>query len=339
MRLLQAELDHVRVAAEGQEQDRLGPVGDLGLFAVLLPVGVGVEVEPPPAVEVGALHAQAAGQRPLQGAGAVDQGAEYPGTHLARLGQGHHPQGGLGDHAQRSLACHQQVHQLVAGGGEGGLAMPQAHRLAAPGDDHGVGQAVQDLAVANAKGRVVVAADGGADGTGSLALRLVGQPQPIGGQLLVQLPDGDAGLDGDRHVGRVDLQDPVHALGLDQDALLPGDHPAAHAGSPGKRHHGQLVLERHLDDLDHLFGVVRHDDDVRQVGHVVVARAPIAAVGHAMDRRVGGPVAENSFELCQRRRQLFLVCHPILQVCKWGKPTVVSRCYPPAYSSRSQMGQ
>ncbi len=112
--------------------------------------------------------------------------------------------------------------------------MPNAHRFATTGNHNGVGQAVQDLAVADAKGRVVVAADGCADGAGSFALRLVGQPQSKGSQVLVQFPDGDAGLDRDRHVFGIDLQYPVHALCLDHDAAFPGDHPSPHTCPSGK---------------------------------------------------------------------------------------------------------
>jgi len=186
--------------------------------------------------------------------------------------------------------------------------VPHAHRLTPPGDDDDVGQAVQDLAVADAKGRVVVAADTGTDGAGPLALRLVGQPQAVARQLLVQLPDGDAGLDRDGHVVRVDLQDLVHTLGFDHDAALPGHHAAAHARASGEGYHRQPVRARYLHDLEYLVGVLRCDDNVGQIGHVFVAGAPVAAVGHAVYPAACRPFTQERLQLLQRWSQ-HLVFH------------------------------
>ena len=84
--------------------------------------------------------------------------------------------------------------------------------------------------------------------------------------LTVQLLAGDAGLDGDCEVLRIDAHHTVHARQVDADATLHGQQMAFERGADAERDHRHRVPVGLRDHEGHLVGALAEDDRFRRRG-------------------------------------------------------------------------
>ena len=212
------------------------------------------------------------------GGGHVGKGHQQ---HRPGGGQGHQAQGDLGENAQRALGTDQEVDQVVASHVLDPLAA-QVHDLAA-GQHHlqaqhvAPGDAVLDGPAAAGVLGYVAADEAGLEAHGIASIK-----EAELAHRLVDLVGHDAGLDGDRHVLLVNLQDAVHALQGKQDAAEQRHRAAGQAGPGAAGRHRHPLPIGQAQDGGHLLRPIGLDHDLGQVG-VLVAGHLVAGVGlHAV---------------------------------------------------------
>jgi hypothetical protein len=94
---------------------------------------------------------------------------------------------------------------------------------------------------------------------------IVGVDDPVAPQLLVELQHVDAGLDGDRAVDEIDIEDLVHSFDVDENSAGHGHGPIRQPSAAGAWHNRNLVGVCELYDLGYLLGRLRQNDDIRDV--------------------------------------------------------------------------
>ena len=170
-------------------------------------------------------------------------------------------QRGLGGEGQRALGADDELGEVVAGGG--------LHELAARGDglagaEHR-GEPEHLVARDAVAHRPHAASVGGhvAAEAGRVLAGEHGVDQPDGGGGLVELGEGDPGLDPGDVVVEVELEDLGHAVERHEHAVGLGDARSREARARAPRRDGSAVLGGGDDDGRHLLGGGRSDDGGR----------------------------------------------------------------------------
>ena len=166
------------------------------------------------------------------------------------------PQGHLGDHAERPLGPDEQAGQVQTAHALG-RTPTEAHRravCAARSADDGLepedvvaGDAVLEAAQAAGIGRDVAA-----DGRPRRARRVGRVPEPFGGDGGLEVVVDDARLDDDDLVVGVDLQDPVQAGDVEDQAAVGGVRAAGQSGAGAARDDRDVEVGAGGDCLGHL---------------------------------------------------------------------------------------
>ena len=163
----------------------------------------------------------------------------------------------LRDDAERALRAHEQLLQAVARRARPRLhaaALADADDLARRQHDLERDHQLAHVAEPRAEQRPAVGADAPAHQRARVRRRVVGIHDAVRAQQLVQLHHVDAGADRDGALGQVDLEHPVHALDVDQDAVVQRHGAVDQAGAAGARHDRDALAVGELDDLRHLLG-------------------------------------------------------------------------------------
>ena len=146
-----------------------------------------------------------------------------------------------------------------------------------------------------------------ADGGGLLAGRVGGEEESTRHHRTADRQVDAPGLDGRRSVGKVDVQDAIHAGEDDQHAACRGDGPAGkpRAGPPRDDRDSRGRAEPH--HRRHLVGARRQDDEI---GCRPVVRGERVALVHAkLVWRRHDPVGPHDFLAAMEKATTCLDCH------------------------------
>ncbi len=120
------------------------------------------------------------------------------------------------------------------------------------------------------------------------------QRQALGGQQRLGLGTAQPGLEGRGHRHVVDLEQPLHPHQVEAEhageALAPGDQATGHRRTAAERHHGEVVLDREVEDGGDLLVPGRADDGVRGVAQVAGPGAEQVGRGLAAGAEPAGVV-------------------------------------------------
>ena len=198
------------------------------------------------------------------------------------LGLGVQLEDGPGDDAQGALMLHEEVLEAVPGGALADLL----GAAAADPDDLAVGEhalhadhRVRDVSVAAADQGPAAAADAPADHGVGVAGEVVREELAERFEHLVQLERVHARADRHARVLLVDLEDLVHALDVDADALAQRHGTVGEAGGAAARSHRDAALIGQLEDADDVLRAPGQHDDVGSLVGPAVQRERRAVGG------------------------------------------------------------
>ena len=194
---------------------------------------------------------------------------------------------GFGDEAHRRLRDDAELALAAANDAEQ-VQPPGIERLAAKLDDRAVDehqldaeQVVGRHAVFQAVRAAGIHADIAADGAGELGTRVRRVEIAVGGYGIGNRKIGDAGLDGRRAVGVIDLQDARHLGKADDDRVLLRDRAAGKRGARPARHDGHAVAMTVFQHRRDLFRRLRQGDGERQAA---IGDEGVSLEGHQLAR-------------------------------------------------------
>ena len=230
------------------------------------------------------------------------------------LGSPHQLERRFGDDSQRSLVADEQVLELIPARGLadlGAAAVADADNFTIGQDDLERDHEVARVTVPGADQRPAARADPPADQRARVRSRVVGIDVAVLAQLLVELEHVEPGLDRDRAVVVVELDDPVHQLDVDEDAVPQRDGPVGQARRARARHHGDPVAVGEPHHLRDLLRAGREDDRLRDVllpavrrersGHTsAVERAPSGAGEDMICTADPRELVDDAIEQCGR---------------------------------------